>query len=308
MRSSSRARKRCNWLLHSIGLLAVTLFASPAHATYSIVATDTATREVGGAGTSCVGTLSVLVIYGSVPGKGAVHAQALLGGPGKNAAVMQLTMDLPPADIITSITNVAFDSNAQRRQYGIVDLMSRSAGFTGSQTTAYTDDRQSATGSFTYSVQGNILTSSAVLDQVSAAFVASGCDLADRLMLALEAGARNGEGDSRCTPGGIPSDSAFIEVDREGEPAGSFLRLDVTNTAPQNPLVMLRAQYDTWRAAHPCPSPPLPDAGTSDAGIIDGEPEGGCCSSSRDLGSLPLAALCLMLLRRRRLCITRRAE
>lgn len=264
----------------ALGLLL--LAARPAHATYSIVATDTGSRQVGGAGTSCVGSLSVRVIYGSVPGKGAVHAQAQLGGPGKNGAVTQLGMDVDPAAIITSITATAFDANAQRRQYGIVDLMARSAGFTGAQTQAFTDDRQAQIRTFTYSVQGNILTSASVLDQAAASFQVNGCDLADRLMLALEAGAQNGEGDSRCTPGGIPSDSAFIQVDLDGEPAGTWLQLEVTDTAPQNPLVLLRAQYDAWRATHPCPAPPMPDAGASgDAGLDPGDmADGGCCSSS----------------------------
>jgi uncharacterized Ntn-hydrolase superfamily protein len=291
-------------------IVAIAIVAAPshasrfiAHATYSIVAVDTSTREVGGAGTSCVGALSVRVIYGSVPGKGAVHAQALLGGPGKNAAVMQLGMDVPPEMIITSITDPQFDGSAQRRQYGIVDLMSRSAGFTGAQTGAFAGDRQDTVGSFVFSVQGNILTSMAVLAQSESAFVAGGCDLADRLMRSLEAGAQNGEGDSRCTGGGIPSDSAFIEVDRDGEAAGTFLRLEVADTAPQNPLVMLRAQYDAWRATHPCPMA-TDDAvpGGNDAGV---DPEGGgmdagCCSGGRDRASLVLAACVLVLLRRRR--------
>src|SRR5688500_5815991 len=100
--------------------------------------------------------LSVRVIYGSVPGKGAVHAQALLGGPGKMAAVMQIGMDIAPADIITAITSPGFDGNAQRRQYGIVDLMSRSDGFSGTQNGAVASDRQGQIGTFTFSVQGNI--------------------------------------------------------------------------------------------------------------------------------------------------------
>jgi uncharacterized Ntn-hydrolase superfamily protein len=285
---------------------AIALFvfaASPAHATYSIVATDSASRQVGGAVTSCVGTLSVSVVYGSVPGKGAVHAQAQLGGPGKSAAVMQLASGTEPSAIIASITSTAFDANAQRRQYGIVDLMGRSAGFTGTQTLAFADDRQGTAGTYAYSVQGNILTSAAVLDQAAAAFP-MGCDLADRLMLALEAGAANGEGDSRCTPDGIPSDSAFLQVDREGEAAGTWLRLDVTNTSPQNPLVMLRAQYDAWRATHPCPAPPMPDAGAGgmgggDAGLGDPGADGGCCSGSRQ-STWPLVVVVALGLRRRR--------
>jgi len=100
-------------------------------------------------------------------------------------------------------------------------------------------------------------------------------------MRSLEAGARNGEGDSRCTPRGVPADSAFIEVDRPGEPAGAYLRLDVTDTGTQDPLAMLRAQYDAWRLDHPCPVAP-PDAGAGTDGGLDPIAEaGGCCSGSR---------------------------
>src|SRR5262249_60110707 len=102
----------------------------------------------------------------------------------------------------------------------------------------------------TFSVQGNILTGPAVLDQAAAAFSSSGCDLADRLMLALEAGAHNGQGDSRCTPMGYPSDSAFLEVDREGEPAGSYLQLVVDQNPPADPIAPLRSMYDAWRRHH----------------------------------------------------------
>ena len=290
-----------------LGLGTAAMLVGPAHATYSIVATDTATREVGGAGTSCVGNLSVTVIYGSVPGKGAVHAQAYLGGPGKNAAVAQLGMDVAPATIISSITSPSFDGQAQTRQYGIVDLMGRSAGFTGSSTMAFTADRQGQIGTYTYSVQGNILTSAAVLDQAQGSFETTGCDLADRLMLALEAGALNGEGDSRCTDNfGIPSDSAFIQVDREGEPSGTYLRLDITDSRPNSPLLGLRVQYNAWRAGHPCPGTAKPDAGAStggDAGNPAQPDGGGCCSTSDGgAGSSLLAIGVAVLLRRRRRC------
>jgi uncharacterized Ntn-hydrolase superfamily protein len=281
----------------------VVAWATPAHATYSIVATDTGTRQVGGATTSCVGTLSVSIVYGSVPGKGAVHAQAQLGGPGKSTAVMMLNMNEVPSTIITSITNSSFDGNFQRRQYGIVDLMGRSAGFTGTQAQAFADDRQGTIGTFTYSVQGNILTSMAVLDQTEMAFRTQGCDLADRLMLAIEAGALGAQGDSRCTPMGIPSDSAFIQVDREGEPAGTYLRLDVVDTAPQNPLVMLRQQFDAWRATHPCAAP-MPDAGMTgggDAGTDPGDTmDGGCCSGASGERAWPLVLIVALLVGRRR--------
>jgi len=279
-------------------IAAIVCATAPAHATYSIVAVDGTTREVGGAGTSCVGSLSVRVIYGSVPGTGAVHAQAQLGGPGMAEAVIQLEMDVAPEAIIAAITNPGFDGNAQRRQYGIVDLEGRSAGFTGGQNGVFANDLQGQLGSFTYSVQGNILTSMAVLDNAIAGF--EGCDLADRLMRSLEAGALNGEGDSRCTGGGIPSDSAFLEVDRDGEPAGTYLRLEVTDTAPQNPLVLLRAEYDAWRATHPCPVLPPDDAGAGNDAGLDGElaDGGGCCSGSRGQATALMMLPCVLILRR----------
>jgi hypothetical protein len=75
----------------------------------------------------------------------------------------------------------------------------------------------------------------------------------------------NGEGDSRCTDQGIPSDSAFIEVDRPGEAAGSYLKLSVMGTAPQSPLKLLRMQFDAWRKTHPCLAM-ASDAGVPQAG------------------------------------------
>ena len=228
--------------------------ARPAAATYSIAAVDASTGEVGGAVTSCVGTLDLSLVYGSAPGAGVIHAQAQLDQRlrGRDRAVEQLKQGIAPEQILSEITNTSFDSGAATRQYGIVDVMGRAAGYTGERAQAFRADQRGKVASFTYSVQGNILTSQKVLDQAGDAFEAQGCDLAERLMRALEAGANNGEGDSRCTSSGIPSDSAFIQVDRPGEAAGSYLKLSVSNTRPNSPLPKLRAAFDAWRATHPC--------------------------------------------------------
>lgn len=259
------------------------LFAMPlaARATYSIVAVDRSTNQIGGTSASCVGNTDLHAIYGSVPGMGAVHAQALLGSPGRDLAVELLGMGVPPDMIIAMITDPSFDSNFSRRQYGVVDLEGRSAGFTGTRTLDFAADRQGEIGSFVYSVQGNILTSGLVLDQSEEGFREDACDLADRLMRALERGAENGQGDSRCTPRGVPSDHAFIQVDREGEPAGDYLLLQVRDTETEDPIALLRAEFDMWRAENPCAAP-APDAGSIDAGSIDA---GSIDASSRDAGS-----------------------
>lgn len=156
-------------LLLATALLGSLLTTVRARATYSIIALDVETGQVGGAGTSCVGSFSVYIIYGVAPGLGVVAAQASANTEARDRAVMLL---------------------------------------------------------------------------------------ADTLMLALEAGAENGEGDSRCTLDGMPSDGAFLEVNLPDQgTAEPFLHLQVDDTAPDSPLSELRAMYDAWRVAHPCPEP-----------------------------------------------------
>ncbi len=282
-------------LARSVATVLLLAAPAPAHATYSVVATDSATGEVGGAGTSCVGTLSVTIIHGAAPGVGAVHAQAQVNTAGRDRAVMLLEDGMTPEQIIADITSAGFDANASARQYGVVDLSGRAAGFTGSTNGAEAGDVQGTVGTITYSVQGNILTANA-LDQAVTGFNGAGCDLADRMMLALEAGAMGGEGDSRCTGDGIPSDSAFITV-RAGNGTVRLL-LDVTDTAPASPLIELRSQFDAWRADHPCGAvddagPGGPDGGGPDAGGATGD-GGGCgCASSRTSSAGGLALVLL---------------
>ena len=81
--------------LIALGTLAA-LAPATARATYSIVAADRATRQVGGAVTSCVAPSSVAGVYGSAPGRGAVASQAASNRAGRDRAVQLLLMDAPP--------------------------------------------------------------------------------------------------------------------------------------------------------------------------------------------------------------------
>ncbi len=249
------------------------LVAPRARATYSIVALDLASGQAGGAGTSCVGSqLSVYEIFGAAPGSGVMVAQAALNTQGRDRAVELLMQGADAPDVIAEITGSSFDVISALRQYAVIDARGEAAGFTGDSTMPYADDVQGRQGDVVYSVQGNILTGEAVLTQAAAVFAPGGCDLAETLMLALEAGAHDGQGDSRCTPDGIPSDGAFIRVDlADGTLNAPYLELQVDDTAPANPIAELRMLYDDWRGQHPCPSSvdPMPDAGVApvDAGV-----------------------------------------
>ena len=320
-----------------LALLSGVALHSSARATYSIVATDQKTRQVGGAGTSCVGSMDVFLIYGGAPGRGAVHAQAAVNTAGRDKAVGLLGAGSSPADIIAALTDPGFDRLAAIRQYGVVDLQGRAKGYSGSENVTFSADRQGQTETYTYSIQGNILTSGKVLDQAEGALLdKAGCDLADRLMRALAAGAKNGEGDSRCTVSGLPADSAFIHIDLED--GQRLIHLSVTDTSPESPLVRLRKLHDEWRVKFPCPSStpgvppppsdvnpgPVPPASPASPPTDPTSPAAdqptpnptpssatpaqpttlvgdGCASASgAGKGSLGLGLICVGLLRRRR--------
>ena len=126
-------------------------------------------------------------------------------------------------------------------------------------------------------------------------------DLADRLMLALEVGGENGEGDGRCTPDGVPSDSAFIRVDNAD--GTTLLSLSVTNTGTTNPMVLLREQFDTWREENPCPGEEEEEEEEAEEPPPEQEEDSGGCSISANGTSalspfMRLAAVAVLVRRR----------
>src|SRR5688572_76378 len=134
------------------------LAAVPAEATWSVVASDAATGELGGAGTSCVGSLDLRILFASAPGIGAIHAQALINTQGRDRGAELLANGATPEQVITEITSPSFDGAASSRQYGVVDLLGNAAAYTGAQNGDWAGHRTGTTGTFTYSAQGNILT------------------------------------------------------------------------------------------------------------------------------------------------------
>ena len=262
------------------------MFTVQAEATWSVVASDAATGELGGAGTSCVGSLDLGILFAAAPGAGAIHAQALINTQGRDRGAELLANGATPEQVIMEITSASFDGSAALRQYGVVDLLGNAAAYTGAQNGDWAGHRTGVDGTFTYSAQGNILTGPEVVERTETGFLDPlSCDLAERLMVGLESGAAPGEGDSRCTDDGIPSDSAFIGVvDAQGQ---AIVHLSVTGTAPDDPLLMLRARFDAWRALNPCPEHEPPD--TMDTGTPPA-PEDTAAPPVVDTGDAPAPA------------------
>lgn len=232
-------------------MIAFALSATPASATYSITAVDTRTREVGGSGASCV-PYEVIRIYAGIPNRGAVNGQANLDDKILAAAAARLREGWDAAAVLAEVTSTAVFPQADKMQWGIVDVNGGVAHATGSAAPTFAGDQEGRTadGRYAFSTQGNILTSARVLERASTGFLSGGCDLAERLVLALEAAGSQNEGDSRCTRNGYPAASAYVEVTGT---SGTIFRVSVPDVSPQDPTPFVRRAFDEYRAAHPCP-------------------------------------------------------
>jgi len=269
--------------------LAAGLGAPDARATYSIAAVDLAARTLGGAGTSCVGGQDVAVIYKAAPRYGVVLGQAQYDPTTHQRALELLAGGLAPDAVLADVTSPSVDARSSVRQYAIVDVTGRVAAFTGADTGEWAGDRQGRAGQRVYSVQGNILTGEDVVKNAALSFQDPACDLAEQLLLALEAGAQNGQGDRRCTPG-TPADSAFLTVESI-ETGATVVDLRVPTSGTEDPLDLLRQKFEQYRAAHPCAPPPV---------AAESSKSGGCSLGARGvLSPAWLLALAVAALGRR---------
>jgi uncharacterized Ntn-hydrolase superfamily protein len=254
--------------------------AGAAEATWSIVAVDPETREVGVAGASCILDADVIAIL--VPGQGAAVAQAYTNPDGRVRLRKEIEQGRSAQGAIDAVTTRLFDSFLaaplyQLRQYGVVTLTEGDAPahFTGRWTIDHAGGRTGPN----VSVQGNTLHGPEVLDEALAAFLhtPAGCRprLAERLLAAVVAGGEAG-GDKRCVPElaalsaflqvaapGDPPDapSLSLEAQRPGEPPWNPWR-EIQNgirpapgTREENPVLLLAAAFDRQRAADPGSGP-----------------------------------------------------
>lgn len=229
----------------SLFLLA-TCLATPAAATWSLVAVDPATREVGIAGASCIDGSQV--IAGVVPGRGVIAAQAFTSQRGRERGVALLREGASPGAILAQIADAGFDRWGvpafRLRQYGVAALGYDAHAFTGAWNTDWAGDRQGEG----VSVQGNTLYGAEVVEDALAAFAAAGArgaPLAERLLAGLEAGAAAG-GDVRC-PRARAALSAFLIVARPDDaPARPWLRLVQPPGERPGLLAIARSQLSLW--------------------------------------------------------------
>lgn len=233
--------------LLQIVLLLLLVYANSAFSgdTFSIVAVDPVTGQVGSAGASCIA--GSIILSDVHPGVGVIHTQAYYLAQNQNYARTLMNMGLSPQQIIDSVVAHDYQNNPTIRQYGVVDLINggRSAAYTGVNCDNY---KNHITGP-TYSIQGNILLGQQILDSMKARFLNTPGQLAVKLMAALQ-GAKVVGADTRCTSRGTSSISAFIRVANTTDPLNNFyLDLNVNNTPwGRDPIDSLQILFNNWLA------------------------------------------------------------
>ncbi len=216
--------------------------------TFSIVAVDTVTGEIGSAGASCVSAINgvgAYIISDVIEGVGAIHTQASWLQSNQQTAHQQMLLGKSPQEIIDWMATHDAQGNPTVRQYGVVDLTRRglSAAYTGVNCQNY---KGHATGPG-YSVQGNILLGRMIIDTITNVYLSTPGPLADRLMAALEAAKIIGA-DTRCAVRNTSTESSFIKVVRIGDGTTPYLLRIVPDTpSGTDPIDVLHLVFNAWK-------------------------------------------------------------
>ena len=254
-------------------------------ATFSIVAVDTTTREVGSAGGSCIaGSIIISDIH---PGIGAIHTQSYYLPSNQNYASSLMNQGYSPHEIIEFLEMNDAQNNPGIRQYGVVDLfiensygllneyecnqiegaqwggtsnsselaecsdpaVSRSASFTGNNCSSW----KGHINGVNYAIQGNILLNENILLGIERGFNITNGTLDQKLMAAMQ-GAKVPGADTRCLDEGISTLSAFIRVAKPNDTLEYYIDLNVNSVIPYynengiwiDPIDTLQTLYDQW--------------------------------------------------------------
>src|SRR5690349_11342851 len=159
------------------------------HGTYSIVALDPETGELGAAVQSHWFSVGSLCTWAR-PGVGAVATQSVVEPAHGPNALDRLAAGESAGDVLEAL--LAADPLAAVRQVGIVDARGNLAVATGPDCIVHAGD---AVGE-SWTCQANMMAAAGVPEAMSAAFEAAEGDLAARLLAALQGGEAAG-GDVR---------------------------------------------------------------------------------------------------------------
>ena len=225
-------------------------FTAYSQDTFSIVAVDSITGEVGSAGASCVDLFSAGLPNDDflgvlIPNVGAINTQAYYLPANQNNATNRMNLGETPAQIIAWLIANDVQSRPDLRQYGIAAMVNGSPE-TAAHTGSATDNYKNHIVGPNYSIQGNILLGQVVLDSMESRFLKEPGDLACKLMAALQ-GANMTGADSRCNSNGTSSLFAFVKVSKPTDTFGSpsfIVSVRTKANARIEPIDSLQVKFD----------------------------------------------------------------
>ncbi|MDH5481431.1 MAG: DUF1028 domain-containing protein [Candidatus Bathyarchaeota archaeon] len=157
--------------------------------TYSIVAYDHSTGDLGVAVQSRYFSVGPIVPWAEAD-VGAIATQSFANVSYGPRGLQLLKEGLTCKEVIARLTSA--DEGREHRQLGIVDAEGNAAAYTGTKCLKWAGSKVGKC----YSAQGNILANRHVVEKMTRKFEFTKGDLANRLVVALEAGEKAG-GDAR---------------------------------------------------------------------------------------------------------------
>ncbi|MGD8869833.1 MAG: DUF1028 domain-containing protein [Gemmatimonadales bacterium] len=207
----------------------------PVH-TFSIVARDSTTGQLGVAVQSHWFSVGSVVSWAE-PGVGAVATQSFVEVSYGPLGLELMRAGKGAGQALAAL--LAGDPHGAVRQVAMVDARGRVAAHTGDDAIADACDRQGAG----YSVQANLMLNPTVCDAMAAVYESADGDLAERLLLALEAAQREG-GDIR----GKQSAALLVVSGDRSQPSWGGRVFDLRIEDHPQPLEELRRLLTLARA------------------------------------------------------------
>jgi uncharacterized Ntn-hydrolase superfamily protein len=235
--------------------------------TYSIVARDTDSGQLGVAAQSCYFALGSVLPWARA-GVGAVATQSMVD-PGYGPRCLDLLADgLPAPDALDRVR--AADEGREVRQVGVVDGAGQVASFTG----ALCIDHLGHAAGDGYSTQANMMAGPGVCEAMAEAFEHAAGDLATRLVAALVAAESKG-GDAR---GQMSAAVIVVEGARHDHPWEGVLT-DVRVDHHPDPLTELARLVEVAEAYHLCD--------VAEAALMRGDAGAALAGAEEGLARLP---------------------
>lgn len=226
---------------HAADGVTVDEVGDPQYSTFSLCAIDPATGQSGAAVTTRVPFVGRAVPWVRA-GIGAVCTQASTMVEYGVRGLDLMAKGVEPKDAIAQL--LADDAGRESRQLGMIDMQGRAAAHTGKENSYWAGSRQGKN----YTVQANIMVGPEVIEAVANTFESTegtGMPLAERMILALEAGHAKG-GDSRW--GNLQSAAIRVADPKDPGRGNDFITLAIeVGENPEPVAEMKRIYYTTQR-------------------------------------------------------------